>query len=87
MSRLYPTVLVGEEVTMSDTVIITRNEYDMLKSNDESDTITINLSRYDYMKDRSEMLELVCTILAKKEFCEDELRMILGVEKTEVANG
>ena len=72
---------------MSDTVIITRNEYDMLKLNAESDTITINLSRYDYMKDRSEMLELVCSILAKKEFCEDELRMILGIEKTEVVNG
>ena len=66
---------------MSDTVIITRNEYDMLKLNAESDTITINLSIYDYMKDRSEMLELVCTILAKKEFCEDELRMILGIER------
>ena len=72
---------------MSDMVIITKNEYDMLKSNAESDTITINLSRYDYMKDRSEMLGLVCSILAKKEFCEDELRMILGIEKTEVVNG
>ena len=66
---------------MSDMVIITKNEYDMLKSNAESDTITINLSRYDYMKDRSEMLGLVCSILANKEFCEDELRMILGIER------
>lgn len=72
---------------MSDTVIITRNEYDMLKSNAESDTITINLSRYDYMKDRSEMLGLVCRILEKKEFCEDELRMILGIKKMEIVNG
>ena len=72
---------------MSDMVIITKNEYDMLKSNAESDTITINLSRYDYMKDRSEMLGLVCRILTKEEFCEDELRMILGIEKTEVVNG
>ena len=72
---------------MSDTVTITKNEYDMLKLNAENNAVTILLGEYDRLKDRSNMLQLVCTILAKKEFCEDELRMILGVEKTEVANG
>ena len=72
---------------MSDTVTITKNEYDMLKLNAENNAVTILLGEYDRLKDRSNMLQLVCRILANKEYCEDELRMILGVEKTEVANG
>lgn len=88
MSRLYPTVLVGEEVMMcNESVIISRNEYDLLKTNAENNNITINIGEYDHLKDRSNMLQLVCRILEKKEYCEDELRMILGVEKTEVVNG
>ena len=68
-----------------ESVTICRNEYDILKMNAENDTITINIGEYDCLKDRNIMLQLVCRILEKKEFCEDELRMILGIEslKTE----
>lgn len=66
---------------MSDMVIITKNEYDMLKSNAENDSITILIGEYDYLKDRSNMLQIVCRFLEKKEYCEDELRMILGIER------
>lgn len=65
----------------NESVIISRNEYDLLKTNVENDNITINIGEYDRLKDRSNMLQLVCRILEKKEFCEDELRMILGIER------
>lgn len=70
---------------MSDTVTISRNEYDYMKTMAKNDNITISRSEYDYLKDKENMLAIVCVFLDNKEFCEDELRMILGIEslKTE----
>lgn len=72
---------------MSDMVIITKNEYDMLKLRAMDDAITIGRGEYDRLKERSNMLNLVRRILTNKEYCEDELRMLLEIKEMEVANG
>lgn len=72
---------------MSDTVTISRNEYDHLRLVEENKNITISRSEYDYLKDKENKIALIRMFLDDRKYCEDELRMILGIEETEAVNG
>lgn len=66
---------------MNGTVTVSKNEYGCMEMVAKGDNITISRSEYDYLKNRENILAIVCMFLDNKEFCEDELRMILGLER------
>lgn len=68
---------------MDGTATIIKNEYGCMEMVAKGDNITISRSEYDYLKNRENILAIVCIFLDNKEFCEDELRMILGIERRE----
>lgn len=70
---------------MNGTATISKNEYGCMEMVAKGDNITISRVEYDYLKNRENILAIVCVFLNNKKFCEDELRMILGIEnlKTE----